>query len=111
LKRICDLSDVETATGLQFSDIQEIKSICSKYTNISEVILFGSRAKGNWKHGSDIDLCIKGEQLKEHDIISISYKLNEETLLPYKFDILYWDKIKNSEIASHIERCGIIIIE
>jgi len=67
---------------------------------IQEAVLFGSRAKGDYKRGSDIDIAIKGDAKK------ISYLLNEESYLPYFFDIVDIDAINNENLLQHIQRVG-----
>jgi predicted nucleotidyltransferase len=71
-----------------------------KQENVKKAILFGSRAKGNYKEGSDIDLAIVGDEKK------INYILNEETNIPYFFDILNLEKISNENLKAHIKRVG-----
>ena len=58
----------------------------SKYPEIEEVILFGSRAKGNYKKGSDIDLAIKGEYCNKQIAMNINGFVNEELPTPYHVD-------------------------
>jgi len=67
---------------------------------IQKAVLFGSRAKGDYKRGSDIDIAIKG------DVKKISYLLNEESCLPYFFDIVDIDAINNENLLQHIQRVG-----
>ena len=73
---------------------------------VDEAIIFGSRAKGNSKKGSDIDIAIKGEQISQDDVISMSAMLNEELPLPYFFDIIDYKTIKNDSFKQHIDRVG-----
>jgi len=89
--------------GLKANELKEIKEIL-KRENVKTAIIFGSRAKGNFKKGSDIDLAIIGDERK------ISYILNEETFLPYFFDVINLDKISNKDLLSHIKRVGKKII-
>lgn len=75
---------------------------------ISSVILFGSRAKGNYKAFSDVDLALVGDDLSRKDVNSI-YAAFDESSLPYKFDILLFHSLKNDALIDHINRVGIII--
>ena len=52
------------------------------------LILFGSRAKGNYKVGSDVDLALKGESVTHSTVFQLADLLNETYPLPYFFDIL-----------------------
>ena len=84
--------------GLTTKELNEIKKILTQHT--SKAILFGSRAKGNYKKGSDIDIAIIGDERE------VSYLLNEETFLPYFFDVVNLEKIKNKNLIEHIKRVG-----
>ena len=95
--------------GLPEQDIDLITSVFETFPEIMEAYIFGSRAKGNYKKGSDVDIALKGENLTLQLISTISYSLNEETNLPYKFDILNFHSIKNSELTDHINRVGVCI--
>jgi predicted nucleotidyltransferase len=92
--------------SLQDFVIEKIKNIFIKYNNINEVLLYGSRAIGNYKEGSDIDLTIKGD-VKFKDLQKIINEL-DDLLLPYKFDISIFSDINNNNLIDHIKRVGII---
>jgi uncharacterized protein len=92
--------------GLQDSDLPVIKGVISRFPQVQRAVLFGSRAKGNFKPGSDVDIAL---YLQGEDITSsLAGILNDETLLPYKFDILNVDSISNQELLDHINRVGIV---
>ena len=93
--------------GLLAADIDAIILVLNTEPKIEQAILFGSRAKGNYKNGSDIDLALKGHALDFDTINRISYLLNEESLLPYKFDILNYHSITEIKLMDHIKRIGI----
>ena len=95
--------------GLKDGDIEIIISILKKYIQIEQALIFGSRAKGNYKPGSDVDIVLKG---CVHEVITdISFSLNEDSLLPYKFDVLDYDSISNQNLIDHINRVGIVFYE
>ena len=56
-----------------------------------------------------MDIALKGENIDLEIVSTISYKLNEETILPYKFDVLDYQKINNSKLTEHINRKGISV--
>lgn len=95
--------------GLTQNDLDYIISCISTFKDISEAIVFGSRAKGNYKYSSDIDIAIKGSNIKDETIASLSAKLNEEGPLPYFSDVLDYHSISNENLISHIDRVGIPI--
>lgn len=95
--------------GLQKGDLECIVAALQKEVVITEAVIFGSRAKGNFKNGSDIDIALKGECITHSIINSLSDYLNEETIMPYRFDILNYHTICNNELTAHIDRVGITI--
>ncbi|CAG5070228.1 hypothetical protein DYBT9623_02968 [Dyadobacter sp. CECT 9623] len=96
-------------SGLTEEDVLKIISAIEKFSEIDQVVLFGSRAKGNFRTGSDVDLAVK---MKGKDITNqLSGILNEESLLPYHFDILNIAKISNPELLDHIDRVGVVFFE
>lgn len=94
--------------GLEENVISRINKVFSYFPEISEVIIFGSRAKGNYNQGSDIDLALKSNKAKL--TLSVVNKLSEkldELFLPYTFDIVIFEQIENQELLDHIERVGL----
>ena len=96
--------------GLLVSDMDNVISILKKNERISKVILFGSRAKGDFNKGSDIDIALKGDDLKLNDIIKASLEI-DELLLPNKFDLIIFNRIKEKALIEHINRIGITLYE
>jgi len=96
-------------TGLRQPDLDIVLSVLGEFPNVKEAIIFGSRAKGNFKNGSDVDIALKGENINLEIVSNISYRLNEETVLPYKFDVLDYQSINNSKLTEHINRIGISV--
>ncbi len=94
--------------GLKESVISRIIEVFKKHPGIDEVILYGSRAKGEHRPGSDIDLVVKDDHLNLHSINKISLEL-ENLLLPYMFDISMYHRIDNPDLIEHIKRVGITI--
>lgn len=92
--------------GLLERDFKYIVEAASKYTEIKEIILFGSRAMGNYKKGSDVDIALIGEKVDGKTVRRLSDDLNEEYPLPYFFDILNYNKISNEELREHIDSVG-----
>lgn len=91
--------------GLKISTIEQIQSVFAKFPQVEKVILYGSRAKGNYRPGSDIDMTLVGKELT----LSISYRIEDmldDLLLPYKIDISIMQHINNPDLLAHIERVG-----
>ena len=96
--------------GLREDTIKKINSVFVNYTNISKVLLYGSRAKGNYKNGSDIDLCVISKDMDIKELQKISLDL-DDLLLPYKIDLSVYEKITNKELKEHIDRIGVVFFE
>ncbi len=92
--------------GLLDTDMEAIVSVLSQQPKVEKAFVFGSRANGNFKNGSDIDLALKGVDLDFDTLSQISYQLNEETKMPYKFDVLNYYTIKEPSLKDHIDRVG-----
>ena len=91
--------------GLKPEVIERICAVFEKYMFIEEAVLYGSRAKGNFKVSSDIDIALKGKQIELPQVAQISVEL-DDLLLPFKIDLTVYDKIKNTELTEHIDRVG-----
>jgi len=96
--------------GLKESDLAYIIKIFSQFDTIDKAIIFGSRAKGNYSNGSDVDIAIKGT-IDFRIVAKVSYLLNQESLMPYKFDILNYTKTQHSDLKEHIDRVGVLIYD
>ncbi len=92
--------------GLLERDLNYITEAVKKYPEVEETILFGSRAIGNYKKGSDIDLALIGEKVDRKIVRRLSDDLNEEYPLPYFFDIVNYNEITNEELKKHINSVG-----
>ena len=92
-------------SGLTKEDVTDIKAIFSKYKQVEKVLIYGSRAMGNYKPASDIDLTLIGRNIDLSLQLKIEFDL-DDLLLPYKFDISIYDKITNPEFIDHIKRVG-----
>jgi type I restriction enzyme, R subunit len=92
--------------GLGKDIIRQIHSTFACYPEIDTVILYGSRAKGNFKTGSDIDLTFKGPGVDLNTLFRLTENL-EDLNLPYKFDLSVFENIENPDFIDHIKRVGI----
>ncbi|GBU25051.1 hypothetical protein R83H12_01690 [Fibrobacteria bacterium R8-3-H12] len=93
--------------GISQNALDKIKAVLFSAQGIEQVILYGSRAKGNYKEGSDIDLVIKGN-LTFNDLVKISVNLDDLNL-PWKIDLSLYSQIKNEKLLEHINRVGKVI--
>lgn len=91
--------------GLSEETIAKINSVFATYPEIWEVIIYGSRAKGNYREGSDIDISLKGKALTTEILSRISLDI-EDLNTPYLFDISIFDKLNAPDLEDHILRVG-----
>ena len=95
--------------GIYPSSFQHLISALIATPGIQEVLVFGSRAKGNFQKGSDIDLAIKGN-LTASEILDLKTLLNERLPIPYGVDIVVYDEKMDSSLKEHIDRVGICLL-
>ncbi len=91
--------------GLPEDTINKINFVFVRYPEIEEVIIYGSRAKGDFREGSDIDITLKGETLNERILTNVSIDLDELNT-PYLFDISLLNTLKSTSLVDHINRVG-----
>ncbi|MFA6873196.1 MAG: nucleotidyltransferase domain-containing protein [Bacteroidaceae bacterium] len=91
--------------GLSETVINDICGVFEKHPNIKEVVLFGSRAKGNYSEGSDIDLAIKEGDVSFNQLMDINIQIEDLELL-YKVDVVNYSERIGTPIAEHIDRVG-----
>ena len=92
--------------GLSEKALEHIKKAIIKFPEIDECRIFGSRAMGNYRKGSDVDLAIYGESITPEVTLKLSVLLNEELPLPYYFDVVDATHLKHSGLMEHIEKFG-----
>ena len=97
--------------GLKDAAAQKICHILARYPQVEKAVLYGSRAKGNYRNGSDIDLTLHGDADLTVDIL---YKISEEIddlLLPYTIDLSIFHNISDPDVIEHIRRVGALFYE
>ena len=97
--------------GLIERDLGYILKAIRNFKEIERVILFGSRAMGNFKKGSDVDLAIVGEEITSKVIYELDDLLNEVYPLPYFFDIIQYEEINNQHLLEHINTVGKVLYQ
>ncbi|MCH7401059.1 nucleotidyltransferase domain-containing protein [Belliella kenyensis] len=93
------------SSGLTKEEITDIRDVFSKYPQVEEVLIYGSRAMGNFKPASDIDLSLIGNDIDLSLQTEIEFDL-DDLMLPYKFDISIYNRITNPEFIKHINSVG-----
>jgi predicted nucleotidyltransferase len=95
--------------GLLDRDLNYILCALSKFPEIDKAVIFGSRAIGNYKKASDIDLAIMGSEITSDILAELCDCLNEEYPIPYFFDLLRYESISNENLKKHINDYGKVI--
>jgi len=96
--------------GIPRADLEALISELKNNNNIFEIILFGSRAKGTFTNGSDIDIALKGNKLSLKDILDATGEV-EKLLLPYKLDLVLYDRVNEPALIDHIDRVGVVLFK
>lgn len=96
--------------GLSIETTEKICGILARHQSVEKAVLFGSRAKGTYKIGSDIDVSLHGDTITLSELGEIEFEL-DDLLLPYTIDLLIFDRIDHSQLREHIERAGKILYE
>jgi uncharacterized protein len=95
--------------GLKQIHIESLNQCFAQYPDIEQVIIYGSRAIGNHRNGSDIDLTIVGS-LDFKSLLELENQI-DDLLLPYKIDISLQHHISNMDLIAHIEHVGKIFYD
>ena len=101
---------IMSSFGLTQDSLEQIIQILQAFPAVEKAVIFGSRAKGTNKRGSDVDIALIGSNLEPY-VTQISYRLNEESLLPYFFDVVDYASITHQALKEHIDRVGMLFYE
>ena len=97
--------------GLENHIIHLIRNEILTHKNIQDIIVFGSRAKGNYQKGSDIDIALKGTDISFELIARLKAKFNQLMPIPYHVDIVRYEDVTNTDLTDHIDSVGISILD
>ena len=93
--------------GLTDGQLAQIRSVLAEFPSVSEAVIFGSRAMGNHKEASDVDLALKGEI--DGRVVSEIKSAFEDTNIPLFFDIVAYGTIGNDKLKRHIDEHGVVV--
>ena len=96
--------------GLSAATMEQICATLARFPQVEKGVVYGSRAKGNFKPGSDIDLTLRGEGLTLSLLGDIDMAL-DDLLLPYEIDLSVYDQIRHADLVAHIDRVGRVIYQ
>ncbi len=98
-------------SGLKEDVMEKICAVLARHPQVEKAALYGSRAKGDYKNGSDIDLTLFGG---EDLTLQVQYRIMDEIddlLLPYTIDLSIFDQIDDPDVVEHIRRVGKTLYE
>jgi predicted nucleotidyltransferase len=96
--------------GLEQAEVDRIRTVFADFREVEKAVLYGSRAKGDFKPGSDIDLTLFGSGLNAGMVGCIAEQL-DDLLLPYRFDLSIFNRIVHPDLVEHIRRVGVTFYE
>ncbi|MEA3250485.1 MAG: nucleotidyltransferase domain-containing protein [Pseudomonadota bacterium] len=96
--------------GLDAPTQAKIRGVFGILPAIEQAILYGSRAMGTYRPGSDIELTLKGHALNWRGLQQLELALND-LLLPYCFDLSLYEQFDNPDLLGHIARVGIVFYD
>lgn len=96
--------------GLSDKTLTTIEQILAACPAVEKAILYGSRAKGNYRPGSDIDLTLIGEQLDFRTLGQLAASM-EESPIPYQVDLSLWKQLDHAKLREHIDRVGVVFYQ
>lgn len=91
--------------GLTDAIVEKFRAVFSNYPEIAEVVIYGSRAKGNFREGSDIDITLKSEKVTEN-IRSEVWLALDDLNTPYLIDLSVFNNLDSKSLIDHINRVG-----
>ncbi len=95
--------------GLPDDVLPRVLAVLVSNQKVRQVTLYGSRAKGNQRAGSDIDLCLEADALTLEELVVLESRI-DDLLLPWKIDITIRQQIDNPDLLAHIERVGVKLL-
>ena len=96
--------------GLSAGTLEQICATLARFPQVEKGVLYGSRAKGNFKPGSDIDLTLRGDGLTLSLLGDIDMAL-DDLLLPFEIDLSIYEQLGHAELVAHIDRVGRVIYQ
>lgn len=92
--------------GLSNKALDLITEAIKRHPEIEEALIYGSRAMGNNKHSSDIDIAIKGKHVTFDTVSKLHTYLEQEVQLPHYFDVTDYNNLKEDKLKEHIDNEG-----
>lgn len=97
--------------GLPPSVVQKITAVLTRYPQVESATLYGSRAKGTYNNGSDIDLTLHGGDDLTLNVVFRILEHFDDLLLPYTIDLSIFHDISDPDVVAPIQRVGLPFYE
>jgi len=104
------MENEELKFGLKQTTIDKINGVFHMHPEIDKVVIYGSRAKGNYRPGSDIDITLFGENVTRETLSKLDWEIDDLNT-PYLFDISIYTKLNSPSLQEHIDRVGQLFYE
>lgn len=99
------LTSAPVLGGLPPQTLAQIRAVLVTFPQICWLKLYGSRAMGNYRTGSDIDLAFSGPV----DCTAQLAGAFEELPIPYLVDVTHWESLAHDGLRKHIEQVGLLL--
>ena len=96
--------------GLTTTTVERLQSVLAHYPEVEKAVLYGSRARGTHRPGSDIDLTLCGGEL-DHTLLTRIDNGMDDLLLPYQIDLSLMSSLSHPALLDHIRRVGVVLYE
>lgn len=97
--------------GLCETDLVYMNELFRHHTDIEQVWVYDSRAKGTTRHGADVDLALVGPLVQPETVRHIYFVLEEDSPMPFFFDVLHWDTLNNFNLKDEIQRTAQLLYQ
>ena len=94
--------------GLSTTTVERLQNTLFHYPEVEKAVLYGSRAKGTYRPGSDIDLTLCGDEL-DHTLLTLINNELDDLLLPYQIDLSLMASLSHPDLLDHIRRVGVVL--
>ena len=98
------------ATALLSAHLDCIRIVLGKFPEVEKALLFGSRAKGTNRPGSDMDIAIQGANISPMTVARVKAEMDESNL-PFRVDVVWHNEKLNPNLTAHIQRIGRVIYD
>jgi predicted nucleotidyltransferase len=99
-----------TRFGLSEATIQKLCAVLAQYPQVEQAVLYGSRATGNYRNGSDIDLALFGDDLNLQTLCKIMNAI-DDLMLPYSVDLIVFERSGDPDLRAHIHQAGVVFYQ